>query len=70
MSTHGDGAATMRQCGRCRRSFPFDSDEDPSSEPKWWLCPPCHETLLGKGKLRQRTTLPLTAEAVAWSSRN
>lgn len=70
MSTHGDGTGTMRQCGRCRRFFPFEDTEEPSSKLKWWLCPPCHEALLGKGTLKQRTTLPLTTEGAAWSSRN
>jgi hypothetical protein len=48
-----DGEPTpMRQCGRCRAFFPFDNTTSPG--PKWWLCPPCHKVLLGKGTFKQR----------------
>jgi hypothetical protein len=70
MSTHDDGTGPMRQCGRCRRFFPRDGAVDPDATPKWWLCAPCHETLLGKGTLKQRTTLALTTEGALWSSLN
>ena len=69
MSTHDDGTGT-RQCGRCRLFFSLDGTEDLASHAKWWLCPPCHEKLLGKGTLKQRTTLALSAEGAQWSSLN
>ncbi len=38
----------LRQCGRCRQSFPGDPDLHRVALPEWWLCPPCREALLGK----------------------
>ena len=70
MSTHDDGAGPTQQCGRCRRFFPIDGSVDPEAQQQWWLCPPCHEALLGKGPLKQRTTLTLSREGVLWSSLN
>jgi hypothetical protein len=40
-----------RQCGRCRLTFPGDPTLDPFGR-NWWLCPPCHEALLGRGRGR------------------
>ncbi len=40
-----------RQCGRCRLTFPGDPTVDPFAR-DWWLCPPCHDALLGKGRGR------------------
>jgi hypothetical protein len=42
-----------RLCGRCRHAFPFDDSTAPG--PTWWLCPPCHEALLGKATLSNRS---------------
>jgi hypothetical protein len=70
MSTHDERTGPTQQCGRCRRFFPIDGMVDPEATPKWWLCPPCHEALLGKGTLKQRTTLTLTPEGALWSSLN
>jgi hypothetical protein len=48
MSTNLDHAEpTTRQCGRCRKSFPSDPTLPLSVRLDWWLCPPCHDTLLG-----------------------
>jgi hypothetical protein len=52
-SDDDDDAAPTRLCGRCRRSFAFDDSTDPG--PTWWLCPPCHEALLGKATLSNRS---------------
>ena len=70
MSTHDDGTGPTQQCGRCRRFFPVDDTADAASQPTWWLCPPCNEALLGKGTLKQRTTLTMSAEGARWSSLN
>ena len=34
-------------------SFPSDDSTEPG--PTWWLCPPCHEALLGKATLANRS---------------
>jgi len=38
-----------RQCGRCRLFFDGDPALPPDAKPEWWICPPCHEILLGSG---------------------
>ena len=48
-----DAAAPTRLCSRCRHSFPFDDSTEPG--PTWWLCPACHEALLGKATLNNRS---------------
>jgi len=43
-----DGAPVReRQCGRCQQKFPGDAALHASAQLGWWLCPPCHEKLLG-----------------------
>ena len=44
----GDERSRLRQCGRCRQSFPADSGLHPVALAEWWLCPPCREALLGE----------------------
>ena len=44
----GDQHPQVRQCGRCRGSFPADTGLHPVALPEWWLCPPCREALLGQ----------------------
>jgi hypothetical protein len=44
----GDERPHVRQCGRCRQSFPGDPTLHPVALPEWWLCPPCREALLGQ----------------------
>jgi hypothetical protein len=36
-----------RQCGRCRQYFAADPLSDPTALEVWWLCEPCHDTLIG-----------------------
>jgi hypothetical protein len=48
--TTGDEALEFRQCGRCRGSFPADPTLHRNGLPEWWLCPPCHDVLLGSGQ--------------------
>jgi hypothetical protein len=36
--------ATDHQCGRCRMWFPA---VDSIPQATWWLCPECHERLIG-----------------------
>ena len=51
MSTDlNDAGPTVRQCGRCRDSFPLDPTLPVSARLDWWLCPPCHDALLGPQK--------------------
>jgi hypothetical protein len=47
-----DELARPRQCGRCRRTFAGDPTLNSSALPEWWLCPPCHEALLGSRRRR------------------
>ena len=47
----GEESVPSRQCGRCRLTFPGDPTLGPF-ERDWWLCPPCHDALLGKGRGR------------------
>ena len=42
----------VRQCGRCRESFPGDPTLHPVAKPDWWLCPPCREALFGHAESR------------------
>lgn len=43
------GDEPTRQCGRCRKLFAADPDVEPTALDEWWLCPPCHDALLGNG---------------------
>jgi hypothetical protein len=43
----GNEPLQLRQCGRCRRIFPADPALHLNGLPEWWLCPSCHELLLG-----------------------
>ena len=40
--------AASRLCGRCRQSFPGDPTFPAGTQLDWWLCPSCHEALLGR----------------------
>jgi hypothetical protein len=56
MSTDlNDVGPTTRQCGRCRKSFPSDPTLPLSVRLDWWLCPPCHEALLGPQRAGKHT---------------
>jgi hypothetical protein len=46
-SRTGDEPPKLRQCGRCRQSFPADPTLPATAQSEWWLCPVCHDTLLG-----------------------
>jgi hypothetical protein len=50
-SRTGNQAPELRQCGRCRQSFPTDPTLHAVALREWWLCPPCHDTLLGPAGL-------------------
>jgi hypothetical protein len=47
----GVAAATVdvepRRCSRCRAAFPGVEERNAAGHVVWWLCPPCHEALLG-----------------------
>jgi len=47
-----DGPET-RQCSRCREFFPVDDTPLEVDHPKWWLCPACHEKLIGTNPPRR-----------------
>ena len=38
-----------RLCSRCRQPFPRVRAVRPGQPEEWWLCPPCHARLIGKG---------------------
>jgi hypothetical protein len=40
----------LRQCGRCRQSFPGDPTLHAVALPEWWLCPPCHAALFSPAR--------------------
>ena len=46
------GPVPPRQCGRCRQFFAGDPLLSVSIQQAWWLCPPCHATLLGADRKR------------------
>jgi hypothetical protein len=47
----GNQPRELRQCGRCRLSFPTDPTLHPVALREWWLCPSCYDTLLGPAGL-------------------
>ena len=40
---------SQRQCGRCRQLFPGDAALNPAAIQDWWICEPCHHSLMGAG---------------------
>ena len=50
---HDEDGAETRQCGRCREFFPVDDSPLGVYHPNWWLCPPCHDKLIGTGPPRR-----------------
>ena len=48
----GGESPRRRQCGRCQLTFAGDPTLHPSAQLGWWLCPPCREALLGRGRGR------------------
>ena len=36
-----------RRCGRCQVMFPGEAGQHATAQLGWWMCPPCHEALLG-----------------------
>lgn len=43
-----DGTPTKR-CSRCRKEFPALAPPVRDQPEPWWLCPPCHDRLIGRG---------------------
>jgi len=37
----------VRQCGRCRETFPADATADAIVLQEWWACPSCRDALFG-----------------------
>jgi hypothetical protein len=50
-SRTGNEPPELHQCGRCRHSFPADPTLHATAQPEWWLCPSCHDKLLGPAGL-------------------
>jgi hypothetical protein len=50
---HDDDEPESRQCSRCRQYFPVDDEPLGVDHPKWWLCPPCHDRLIGTNQPRR-----------------
>lgn len=46
---------SRRQCGRCRQFFASDPAATPGAIHEWWLCEPCHHSLIGTGRPFART---------------
>jgi hypothetical protein len=46
LSRDGD-TPPSRQCGRCRLTFVGDPSLYAATLQEWWLCPECHDALLG-----------------------
>lgn len=42
-----EAVSRTKLCGRCRKPFDRDPADPPAAEAPWWLCPPCHEALVG-----------------------
>jgi hypothetical protein len=40
--------AKTRRCWRCLQQFPLDPDEIVTGPAQWWVCEPCHTSLLGQ----------------------
>ena len=50
---HDVDTPETRQCSRCREYFPVDETSLEVDHPSWWLCPPCHEKLIGNDRPRR-----------------
>jgi len=57
---------SVHRCERCNLYFRVDKGVDRGYTIKRWLCPPCYEHLLDRGRLDERRVL----EGAPWSSRN
>jgi hypothetical protein len=57
---------SVHRCERCHLYFRVDHNVDRGYMVKRWLCPPCYEYLLDRGRVDERTAL----EGAPWSSRN
>jgi hypothetical protein len=47
-------APEERCCSRCRGLFPETDASRPVRAGEWWLCAPCHDTLIGPGSRGRR----------------
>lgn len=45
--TSADAGPLTRVCSRCRNRFPAVTAPRPGQPEEWWLCPPCHDKLIG-----------------------
>ena len=46
----------VRSCGRCRKEFPLEVGQDKVTLRDWWLCEPCHVSLLGQHRARANSS--------------
>jgi hypothetical protein len=65
---NGAGAAApeagKRCCSRCRGLFPVTDASRHVRPGEWWLCPACHDTLIGPGSRSRRDRVPAEPAAV------
>jgi hypothetical protein len=45
----GGDAKPTRRCSRCREEFSAPGGSRGGVPGGWWLCPPCHDKLIGRG---------------------
>jgi hypothetical protein len=48
LDARGSATEPTRRCSRCRKDFAAPSTPPPGLPEQWWLCPPCHDKLVGK----------------------
>jgi hypothetical protein len=48
-----DPVTPTRRCWRCLQSFACQADEMPPGPAQWWLCDPCHTSLIGSSTSTQ-----------------
>ena len=42
--------ASVRRCWRCLQTFPCEASELHAGPAQWWLCDPCHQSLIGPAR--------------------
>jgi hypothetical protein len=41
---------STRRCWRCLQMFPCDASDLHTGPAQWWLCDPCHQSLIGPAR--------------------
>lgn len=42
--------APTRRCWRCLQMFPCEASDLHKGPAEWWLCDPCHQSLIGPAR--------------------